>query len=475
MGQVHPDKAQDVDARFQLLLTLLALVKSARHKSKKTELEFQIVNQTFNLVRYRHCVYWERVGGQVTIVAMSGLVHIDPGGPYAQWLKKAIEAYLRNKFPNDRPSRDLISQNGATFSLLAPVTLSNIDTADRAEWEQWSAPHAMIAPMRDRHGKIFGGIWIDRDEPFNELETAILEDLADGYAHSLHHFVSSETSQRKARLKSFMTLSRSNAMRVAAVVLLIMLVPVRMSATAPAEVVAHNPEVVSVPYDATIESIEVLPGQIVKKGDLLARLDSTVLGNRTAIAETETQAAEIALRKTERESLADKSKLAELAVLRAQLQQKNAERSFAEDMLRKSEIRAERDGVVIFSDVSALRGKPVRTGEQIMLLADPKDSELLIRVPVDAMIEINQKVPARFYLNISPLSSEKAVYESIGYQATPDPDGLMTYKIRARFADVPENLRIGWTGVAKIYGDKTILALNILRRPIVTLRRKLGL
>lgn len=466
----------EMDGRFQLLLTLIALLKGARHKAKKSELEFMMVNQTFNLVPYRHAVYWEWDGENVTATAMSGLVQVDPGGPYTLWLKRVIGHILNKKFPNKGSAGDAGAGNKDSFIVHFPVVPADCENRDQEEWTQWISAQALMLAMRDMHGNVMGGLWLDREEPFTDLEMAVLDDLADGYAHVLHHFDDTKIAGRRiSGWKSLFSLSRSNAVRVLAVLVVVMFLPVRMSATAPAEIIAKKPDIISVPFDGVIEKVEVVPGQAVKAGDLLARMDSTILSNKTEIAASESQTAEIALQKTERESLADRSKLAEIAILKAQLDQRTTEQKFAGDMLERSEIRAARDGIVIFSDPNALQGQPVHTGEQIMLLADPQDSELLIRVPVDSMIEINESIPARFFLNVTPLGSRRATYESIGYQATPDPDSLMTYKIRARFTGNGTAPRIGSTGTGKVYGDRTILVFNILRRPIITLRRKLGL
>ena len=56
-----------------------------------------------------------------------------------------------------------------------------------------------------------------------------------------------------------------------------------------------------------------------------------------------------------------------------------------------------------------------------------------------------------------------------------DAGGLLTYKIRGNFIAPEEEIRIGWTGTGKVYGDRTLFIVNILRRPITTLRRKLGI
>jgi multidrug efflux pump subunit AcrA (membrane-fusion protein) len=99
-----------------------------------------------------------------------------------------------------------------------------------------------------------------------------------------------------------------------------------MSVTAPAEVVARNPLVVSVPFDGVIESVLVKPNQIVKRGDLLVTMESTVLRNKSEMMSQELATAQEALTKTEREALRDPTKLPELSVLRAQIREKEADK-----------------------------------------------------------------------------------------------------------------------------------------------------
>ena len=465
----------EMDGRFQRLLSLLGLLKEARHKARKTELEFMMVNQTFNLVPYRHCIFWEWDGDHVSIRTASGLVQVDPTGPYTLWLKKVIVSQLPRDTSGQAPENAQEKPAPEGYSVLLEVSQDDCRPQERSEWKKWSSTRVLLAVMKDRHKKTIGGLWLDREEPFDELERAMLEDLCDGYAHALHRYQERHGVSGRFHWRKLFKLSGKN-LRIACIALsLLMLLPVHISVTAPAEVVAHEPFVISIPFDGTIGSIEVKPGQTVKAGDVLLRMDSTVLQNKVEIAQSEMLTAEIALRKTEREALTDREKLAEIAVLKSRLEQKSAEQEFARQLLDRSEIKAEKDGIAVFSDPNALRGKPVQTGEQVMLLTDPHDSDLMIRVPVEAMIDIDETIPAKFFLNIMPIGHRKAYYESIGYQATPDSDGLMTYKIRARFAQDEEKPRIGWTGTAKIYGERTILLFNILRRPLVTLRQKLGI
>ena len=477
MSQLKSSKdgagTQLVDPRFQYLLTLISLQKSARHRKRKSELEFLMVNQTFNLVPYRHCVFWQKEGDSVAIIAASGLVQLDQNGPYALWLKEMIVKFLAEKITTQAPK--VTEEEFENYVIVTPLTIEDAGVIEAEEWEKWVSNNALLFALKDRDDNISSGVWIDRHEPFNDAERAFLEDLMDGYAHAMQAFDADKAHDRKkAFWKSWFSLSKSNVKRVALVVFLILLIPVRMSVTAPAEIVAHTPYLVSVPFDGVIETVEVSPGQSVQKGDLLVRMNSTVLKNRSDLTSMESETAEIAFNKTEREALVDRTKLADISILRSQVDTKISEKKFAAELLAQSEIRAARDGVAIFSDANGLRGKPVRTGEQIMLLADPQDSELLIRIPVEAMIQINEDVPATFFLNVSPLGFRDAKYDSISYQASLDPDGLLTYKVRARFDKDGTVPRVGWTGTGKVYGHRTIMAYNVFRRPLVTLRRKLG-
>ncbi len=465
-------KPSEMESKFQLLLTLIALLKKTRHKQKKSELEFLMVNQTFNLVPYRHCVYWDYKSGKVFINNMSGLVQIDSEGPYVQWMSEVITHFA--KIQQEKLQSDETELKNS-FCRLLTVKPEDCPKNVRQEWDQWCPAHALLILLKSEDNTILGGLWLDREHAFNKLDHAVLEDLADGYAGALQNFLN---SQNHGRLGNAFSLFKTSGLGVKIffiALIVLFLIPVRTSATAPAEVVASNPDSINVPFDGVIDTLEVLPGQKVEKGDILARMDSTVLRNRVTMSSGNLEAAETALQKTQRESLADRKKLAEIALLQAQISQKSAEADFAKEMLEQAEIKADRDGIVIYSDPNALRGKPVQTGEQIMLLADPQDTELLIRMPVDSMIKIEEDVPARFFLNVMPLNYKEAQYTSIGYQATPDADRLMTYKIRGKFTDNNENMRIGWTGTGKVYGKWTFLGFNILRRPLIAIRSKLGI
>lgn len=469
MSTAQP-RPPDVDPRMQRLLTLLTLHKNARHKQKMSELAFLMVNQTFNLVPYRHGIFWRWDGHRVTVEAASGLVELDPNGPYAQWIGKVIGRHIGEADSDqwlkigDQPQAD-------SDAKCLRVTAADVGEAERAEWGEWASSHALLVTMKGNNGKTSFGLWLDREEMFHDTDVAFLEDLGDGFAHIIRKM---EGGGRTSLITRLLRPTRSGMTIFLVILGLLSCIPTRMTATAPAEVVAHQPLVVTVPFDGIIERAMVEPNQMVQAGQVLFVMDSTTLKNGQALTEGELETAQMALDKAEREALSDPKKRNEISVLKAQIANKLTEKNYADEMLAKAEIKAEHAGIIIFGDANAIRGRPVRTGEQVMQLAKPEETELVVRVAVDNMIDIDTSVPAKFFLNVTPLSSMEAKVENISYQPTPDADGIMSYKIRARFIDHKGQQRIGSTGTAKVYGETSIMLFNAMRRPLVALRRKLG-
>ena len=179
------------------------------------------------------------------------------------------------------------------------------------------------------------------------------------------------------------------------------------------------------------------------------------------------------LSRVRREALSIPEKKSELNRLQAEIKTKKIEHEYARTLLQESEIISPQNGVAVFSDVNMLEGKPVNTGAELMLIASPVGKELLIRIPVDAMLDLDSDAALSFSPNVSPLKNFGGKVVSIGYQSSADPDGLLTYKVRATL-DGDSDLRIGWKGAAKIYDDWNILGYAILRRPIIAIRNILG-
>ena len=207
-----------------------------------------------------------------------------------------------------------------------------------------------------------GGLWLARDTPFSEAEQSLLRQLADTYAHAWLALQPHKPWR--------MRWPRKKLLAVAAALSLLLLIPVRQSVLAPAEVVPLGGQVVAAPLDGVIAEFLVKPNQTVKTGDVLVRFESTTLKAQADVAERALGVADAELKSNSQRSFADAESSAKVDLLAARVEQKRAERDYARELLKRSEVRAERDGIAVFADAERLTGKPVQTGERLMDIAD---------------------------------------------------------------------------------------------------------
>jgi len=250
---------------------------------------------------------------------------------------------------------------------------------------------------------------------------------------------------------------------------------VRQSALAPAEVVPRDPVLAAAPLDGVVADVFVAPNQAVAAGDPLFAFDDTELRNRHAVAERTLAVARAEYRQAAQAAFSDPRDSARLAVLRAQVDMREAELAFAAERLARVEVAAPAAGVAVFSDPNDWIGRPVATGERIMLIADPARAELRIFLPVGDAIALDPGAPVELFLDVAPLNPVPAVLTHAGYEAEVTPAGVLAYRVAARFAEDAEVPRIGLQGTAKIYGETVPLGLYLFRRPIAAARQALGL
>mgnify|MGYP002654292073 CR=1 FL=1 len=440
------------DRRILRLTGLLDLQQRLRAAATVEELGFLLVNDTAAVAPFRQAALWLGAGRGGRIAALSGLAVVDGQAPYVAWLQDAA-AHLA------------AAPAGGTPRRLAPADLP----APLAEaWDGWLPPHALWIPLicRDR---CLGSLLLGRDEAWTEGELRLLEMVADSFAHALTALDPRHAALRPAPWRGPVMAGLLLAGITAAAAL-----PVRESVLAPAEVIAREPDQIRAPLDGTIERIHVRPNQPVVAGQLLLSFDPARLQNQLEVARRAAEVTELELRQTVQASIADTRARAAVPVLQARLEQQRAEAGYLREMLGRIEMRAARDGIVVFDDPNDWNGRPVATGERILLVADPARVELDIRLPVADAIDLPPGAEVRFFLNVDPRAPVGGALTFIGYRAQPGPDGVLAFRLKAAFTEGAVPLRIGLKGTAKIYGGKVALGWYVLRKPLAWLRTWLG-
>ena len=238
-----------------------------------------------------------------------------------------------------------------------------------------------------------------------------------------------------------------------------MLMPVRLSVLAPAEVIALNATAVTAPQDGVVGSFAVAPNARVKAGDLLFSLDDSPLLNRQQVALKSLEVAKADAHIAQQRAFDDNKSKAEVAVALGRVREKEAELASVNTQASRVEIRAERDGVVIFADANDWLGRPVQTGERVMQLAQPEDGGILVWLSVADAINLELDAPVRLFLHTEPLSPRVGQLIEASYQASLSPEGVASYRLRAAFDEGTELPRIGLRGTARISGDWVMLGL----------------
>lgn len=439
MNAPLPGTAERVFALF------LGLQQQARRAGTVEQLAFAMVNDGQALFGFRHAALL--VAGKVQ--ALTGISVVEPHAPFVAFVERAVSHLLSQGQLNEAHGIDP----------------QRLDEQDRADWQSLSAPQAYWLPLKNRQNETFGGLWLAREQPFSEAEQSLLAQLADTYAHAWLAL--------QPRKPWRMRWPRKKLLMVAAALSLTLLVPVRQSVLAPAEVVPQGGRVVAAPLDGVIAEFLVKPNQNVAAGELLVRFDATSLKAQADVAERALGVAEAELKANAQRAFADAESSARIDLLAARVEQKRAELDYARQLLARSEVRAERAGIAVFADAERLTGKPVQTGERLMQIADPTQAELRIELSVGDAIALQPGAEIALFLDSDPLNRHGARLERSAYEAQTTAAGQLAYRLDASFVDAPP--RIGLRGTAKLFGDRAPLAYYLMRRPLAAARQSLGL
>jgi hypothetical protein len=439
------------------LAAMLQLEARSRAVLTEPELLFVVANETWQLVPFRQAAVFRcDLFGKPRLKVVSGLATVEDDAPYAQWLA-AIAAALWPQVKN------------------APrvITVRDLPEALAEDWNEWWPRHALACPLLAPDGEPFGLVLYVRDEPWTEQHTVLLNRLHAAYGYGLWAI-----SNQAGRLARWWR--RSRAQRrwwrwIALAAALALFVPVRQSVLAPAEVIALEAQAIAAPMDGVVKSFSVQPNRPVREGEVIFTLDDTTLRNRREVALKALEVARADALLAAQKAFDSIQAKGELGTLQGRVREREAEVAYLNETLARVEVRAPANGVAVYGDPNDWIGRPVVTGERIVLLADPKDAGVLVWLPVADAINLEPGADMRLFLHVAPLSPLTARLTQTSYQATLSPEGIASYRIRGTFDQPAAEARVGLKGTAKLYGERVLLAYVLFRRPLAALREWTGL
>lgn len=436
------------------LAALLHLEQRAFNASTSAELGFTVVNETLNLIAFRQAAFFTvNSVGKPSLTTASGLVSVTEDSPFAVWLGRIATSFESSPFPKR-------------------ITLADVPPEFKDGWQEWLPEHVLTAFFLDPDGRAIGLILYAREAPWDEDELNLLHRLHQTYGYCLGAL----TRGPRSIARLFIGESGSKMAKwISLALLLALLIPVRLSALAPAEVVALNAMAVASPQDGVVSAFHVQPNSPVKVGDRLFSLDNSAIASRREVALRGVSIAKADLLVAQQRAFDDIKSKGELAAAIGRVREKDAELALVEGTLDRVDVRAERDGLAVFGDPNDWLGRPVQTGERVLQLADPKDAGVLIWLPVADALNLEVGAPIRLFLHTAPLEPLTARLLQTSYQAVLSPDGVSAYRLRGEFELGSASARIGLRGTARVSGDWATLGYYLFRRPISAVREWTGL
>lgn len=433
----------------QLLLQLDALRDKAMAAETLGALAFSMANDLYPLLPFHQALVFGQSKAGLELLCVSGLARPSEDSPYLVWLRRASR-WLAGRLADAQPTW---------------LTLDNASPPeDIAQgWTEWWPSGLWCIPLHAPAGERLGVLVLLLEEAPPPVVHQQLDGLIRTWAYCWN------TLTRRRRLGRWRP-SRRQVLVTLLVAASLLLVPVRQTALAPAQIVSRQAQIVSSPIDGVIAQVSVRPNQPVQAGTPLFTLDETTLRSRAEVLGKEVAVADAELQAANQRAFDNPQSKNELTLLQGRVQQRRAELAAVQAQLRRTQVLAPRAGVAVFSDPNDWLGKPVTTGERIMHVADPAQPAMQIQLAVADAIALEPGAEVTLFLTAYPLSPLRGKILETSYQAKPGDDGVVAYRLLASIDEHSEHARLGLHGTAKLYGDRVMLGYYLLRRPLATLR-----
>ncbi|WP_025563567.1 HlyD family efflux transporter periplasmic adaptor subunit [Psychromonas sp. SP041] len=439
---------------------LLQLEENCRNSEEIKELAYIIVNETRELVSYDQGILLSHMDNKLTVEAISDVSVVETTSPFTQWI-------------NDVAKR--LVKLDSSSSLRVVNVEKDLTEQQKTEMKDFSPMNLLWVPLKmtRQNIEIEYYLLLFKNTVWQDKEKALLKHIASSYRYFLFSLYKSNFKLWR-RSSSFIS---KYAKFFVIIIILLMFLPIRLTVLSPLEVKAKDPVVVTSPLNGAVDTITVLPDQVVKKGDLLVKLESVDFKNSYIIAERTFEVAKAQLHTTKQNSFIDYKLKSKIAGFEAEVKLKKAEMDFAKIQFDKTIIKAEDNGTIVINDPNEWSGKPVVVGEKILLIANKQKIQIQIMLPVTDAIFLNDNALVKIFFDNDPLNTWNGKISQIYYEPELTPQSILSYKIIADFDQIDENgyiPKIGLRGTAKIYSDKVTLFFYLFKKPITSIRQWVG-
>lgn len=433
------------------LATLMQLGRRAREADDAAELRFLLVNESVSLVNYRQAALWTEAKG---VEVLSGVSSVERSAPYTKWL----DSWFKRA-----PKGDKTLAYQTDLRLLA----QNDDS-----WKTWLPAHLVSVTLPSLGRFSCGRLMLARDSAFTQAELQLIQEWCDIWRGVYQHKAPRSLAQRLGIGRDGSKLIRNTVkLGLVAGVVAISQIPVSLSVLAPAELIPKSPAIVRAPMDGIIDSLAVQPNEQVKYDQPLFEFDRVALKNRLEVARRSLATTQTEYRARAQRALFDAESKAQLVTLKSQIEEREVEVEYLQALNARSTVLSPQPGIVLLDDATEWIGRPVVTGERIMMIA--RENQVLVEAwlsPSDILpLEVGS--PVYLFLSADPTTPVNAKLTYLAHQPEMRPDGNFAYRARAELLDSEDpRARVGLKGTARLEGEQVSLLYWVSRRPWAALR-----
>ena len=211
---------------------LISLEKKTREAKSKDELSFLVVNETREIIDYTTSfLLLKSPTDKYHVEAVSDIASVDRTAPLITFVESIV---------NHKSNQNLKE--------IEQVDLDKFSKKIKKQKPKNIPQYLLRIPIFSPQRGLQGFLLLARNEIFSENENELISHLSRTYGHAYNTFLINY-SIRDFFKKNFTGKKRWITISV---VILIFLFPVRMTSTAPVEVIAKNPFLITSPFDLSL-------------------------------------------------------------------------------------------------------------------------------------------------------------------------------------------------------------------------------
>lgn len=376
---------------------------------------------------------------RLKVDAVSGLVDFDA--------QSTLMIDIAHAMAEARDSGASVSIPVATPNQIAPQSHASLS-------EQLKHPALLSTPLVDQE-RCVGVLFLERDHPFSDAEREQVERLAilvapllalkQMEAMGLSRWIKRYSLRLLKKVFGRQHLGLKLGLSLAVLLMIGSTLHTQMfRVNADASIEASVRRAVVSSFPSFLTQVEKRAGDLVQRGDVLARLDieDLQLERIKWVGEQEKLSREYRANLAQR----DRSKVQVLEARRAQAQ---AQIDLVDSQINRAVLRAPVDGVVVSGDLSQALGSPVERGELLFEVASLEDYRLVLHLDETDVGWI--AADSKGELRLRSLADQTFAFRVTAITPVSESgQGANTFRIEAALSEFPDSLRPGMEGVAKI-------------------------